>query len=136
MRAFVILIKFKKRVPLSVSTTHLCNDYFIAGLLDGNNRLTGGLNGDTMGISLENERLKNEVYELRRLLSMQDNITATESSRDDVILQLHEDLDGPERVEALEKEIIHAKGALDGKRLCNLIGLKFFYTHFLSSLMP
>lgn len=79
-----------------------------------------------MSITLENERLKNEVYELRRLLSMQDNLISTESSRDDVILQLHEDLDGPERVEALEKEIIHAKEALDCK-LYNVYWIKNFY---------
>lgn len=46
---------------------------------------------------------------------MQENIIPTESTRDDVILQLHEDLDGPERVEALEKEIIRAKDVLDGE---------------------
>lgn len=105
------------------------------GLLDngssggggGGGRLTGGLNDDTMSVSLENERLKNEVYELRRLLAMQEtHIQPTESSRDDVILQLHEDLDGAERVEALEKEIIHAKGALDGKR----VFFSFFFFFF------
>lgn len=85
-----------------------------SGLLEGNNRLAGGLNGNTMSITLENERLKNEVYELRRLLSMQDN-SYSETSRDDVILQLHEDLDGQERVEALEKEIIRAKEQVDGE---------------------
>lgn len=83
------------------------------------------MNGNAMSITLENERLKNEVYELRRLLSMQEHmIPANESSRDDVILQLHEDLDGVERFEALEKEIIHAKDALDGTReLCDAIFL-------------
>lgn len=86
------------------------NDF---GLHDGTNRLTGGLSGDSISLSLENQRLKNEVYELQRLLSMQENIIPAESTRDDVILQLHEDLDGPERVEALEKEIIRAKDVLD-----------------------
>ena len=68
-----------------------------------------------MNITIENQRLKNEVYELRRLLSMHDNVIANETTRDDIILQLHEDLDGHERVEALEKEIIRAKDVLDGE---------------------
>ncbi|XP_065213251.1 kazrin-like isoform X3 [Planococcus citri] len=86
------------------------------GLLESNNRLASGLNGDSTSMMLENERLKNEVYELRRLLSMQDNVISSDTSRDDVILQLHEDLDGQERVEALEKEIIRAKDVVDSAK--------------------
>lgn len=83
-----------------------------------------------MSITLENERLKNEVYELRRLLSMQDNVISSDTSRDDVILQLHEDLDGQERVEALEKEIIRAKDAVDSEYLLVHIRYLSFLCYF------
>lgn len=86
-----------------------------------------------MSLTLQNQRLKNEVYELRRLLSLQENIIPAESTRDDVILQLHEDLDGQERVEALEKEIIRAKDVLDGE-LHNL--RSDYFSIFYSSSVP
>lgn len=83
-----------------------------------------------MSITLENERLKNEVYELRRLLSMQDNIIpSSDSSRDNIILQLHEDLDGQARMEALEKELIRAKEVLDG--MFYLYWIKLLRTYIL-----
>lgn len=95
-----------------VSGDLLCSSKQLTGANSANSNVTTRLR-------LENERLRREVSELRKLVTASGAPTAL-----DVVVPTNPDLDsleGPEKIQALETELAHAREALSGETFCKLL---------------